>query len=286
MHLGPFPIRWYALAYIFGLLIGWWYASRIASRPQLWGETEKSPVTKADIDDFAFWAMIGILIGGRIGYILFYTLPYEPEKLSQDPMFIFKMWEGGMSFHGGLIGVDRSRCSTHHGRGRSPSCASAMLRAPQRRSASASGASPTSSTANSTAARPTVPWAMRFPTYDWGAREWVFNGTEKLVHPSQLYEAALEGVLLFVVLAVAVWKFKALKRPGLVSGIFLVGYAVCRTFVENFREPDSFVEGLPVVPDHGHAAVDPDDRRRRMADLAGAERSAGCDARVSTFAHA
>jgi phosphatidylglycerol:prolipoprotein diacylglycerol transferase len=242
--LGPFPIRWYALAYIFGLLIGWWYASRIASRPQLWGESEKSPVTKADIDDFAFWAMIGILIGGRIGYILFYTLPYEPEKLSQDPMFIFKMWEGGMSFHGGLIGSILAVLYTSWSRKIS------LIRLGDVAAAAAPIGLCLGRLANFIngelyGRETTVPWAMRFPTYDWGTRQWIYTGNEKLVHPSQLYEAALEGLLLFVVIAVAVWKFKALRRPGLVSGIFLVGYALTRTFVENFREPDSFVEGLP-----------------------------------------
>ena len=92
----------------------------------------------------------------------------------------------------------------------------------------------------------------------WGSTEGL-----PLVHPSQLYEAALEGVLLFAVLAVAVWTFKALRKPGLIAGIFLVGYALCRTFVENFREPDAFVERPARLADHGHAAVDPDDRRRR-----------------------
>ena len=86
---------------------------------------------------------------------------------------------------------------------------------------------------------------MRFPTYDWGTRQWGSTEGLPLVHPSQLYEAALEGVLLFVILAIAIWRFKALAKPGLVAGIFLIGYAIARTFVENFREPDSFVKGLP-----------------------------------------
>ena len=125
--------------------------------PQLWGETEKSPVTRADIDDFAFWAMIGILIGGRLGYILFYTIPYEPQKLfgpDGDLLFILRMWEGGMSFHGGLIGAALAVLYT--------SQLAEALRAPPRRRrlrrgadrALSSAASPTSSTANSTAARP------------------------------------------------------------------------------------------------------------------------------------
>jgi phosphatidylglycerol:prolipoprotein diacylglycerol transferase len=244
LHLGPFPIRWYALAYITGLLLGWWYANRIASRPRLWGETEKSPISRADIDDFAFWAMIGILIGGRIGYILFYTLPYEPEKIARDPMFIFKMWEGGMAFHGGLIGAALAVVYTSWSRKISlirlgdVACAAAPIGLCLGRIANFIN--------GELYGRPTdVPWAMRFPVYDWNTRQWGSTDGLPLVHPSQLYEAMLEGVLLFSVLAVAVWGFKALARPGLVSGIFLIGYAICRTFVENFREPDQFVEGLP-----------------------------------------
>ncbi len=244
LQLGPFPIRWYALAYIIGLLVGWWYASQLASRPKLWGEIEKSPVTRADIDDFAFWAMIGILLGGRLGYILFYTLPYEPEKLAEDPMFILKMWEGGMSFHGGLIGAALAVIYTSWVRKISilrlgdVACAAAPIGLFLGRIANFINGELYGRETN-------VPWAMRFPAYDWNTRQWLATGNEPLVHPSQLYEAALEGVLLFTVIAIAVWRFKALSRPGLVAGIFLVGYALCRTFVENFRKPDSFVEGLP-----------------------------------------
>lgn len=242
--LGPFPIRWYALAYIFGLLAGWWYASRLASRPALWGRTEQSPVTRTDVDDFAFWAMIGILLGGRLGYILFYTLPFEPHKLSGDPLFVLRMWEGGMSFHGGLIGATLAVLYTAWSRKLSllnlgdVACAAAPIGLFFGRIANFINA-------ELYGRETTVPWAMRFPQYDWSVREWVATGAEPLVHPSQLYEAALEGLLLFAVLAVAIWGFRALSRPGLVSGLFLIGYASTRSFVENFREPDSFVEGLP-----------------------------------------
>jgi phosphatidylglycerol:prolipoprotein diacylglycerol transferase len=244
LHLGPFPIRWYALGYIFGLLIGWWYANRIAARPHLFGETEKSPVTKADIDDFAFWAMIGILLGGRIGYILFYTLPFEPEKIGSDPLFILRMWEGGMSFHGGLIGAMFAVLYTAWSRKISlirlgdVACAAAPIGIFLVRIANFIN--------GELYGRETdAPWGMRFPAYDWNTREWGSTDGLPTVHPSQLYEAALEGILLFVVCAIAVWKFKALKKPGMVAGIFLIGYALCRTLVENFREPDAFVEGLP-----------------------------------------
>ncbi|MEM6626175.1 MAG: prolipoprotein diacylglyceryl transferase [Pseudomonadota bacterium] len=241
LQLGPFPLRWYALAYIAGLLIGWRYANMMASRDRLWGPGG-SPLSKDDIDDFAFYAMIGVLLGGRFGYILFYQLPFEPERLTSDPLFILRMWEGGMSFHGGLIGVAIAMVLTARIRN-IPLLSLADV---------AAVATPIGLALGRLAnfingelyGRPTdAPWAMRFPTYN--GSEWVFTGRELPVHPSQLYESALEGVVLFVVLAVAVWRFDVLKRPGLATGIFLVGYAAARTFVESFRQPDAHIGFLP-----------------------------------------
>lgn len=254
IHLGPFPIRWYALGYIFGVVIGWWYAARLATTQKLWGD-QKPPVSKADIDDFAFWVMIGILLGGRIGYLLFYTLPFEPEKLLNDPSFALRMWEGGMSFHGGLIGATLAVVYTCWSRKISIfhlgdiACASAPIGIFLVRCANFINA-------ELYGRKTDAPWGMKFPEFDWTQHKWFYErmdaagnmravGSVDVVHPSQLYEAFLEGALLFSVLAVLIWRFGALKRPGLVSGVFLVGYAIFRTFVENFREPDSFVHGLP-----------------------------------------
>ncbi len=237
-----FPVRWYALGYIFGLVLGWWYAVRICITPRVWGAAEKGPLQRADIDDFAFYAMIGILIGGRIGYILFYTIPYEPHKLQGDPMFIFRMWEGGMAFHGGLLGAIAAVFLTAIIR-KIPvlslgdvACAAAPIGIFLVRIANFIN--------GELYGRPTdAPWAMRFPDYDWAARAWGSVEGKPLVHPSQLYEAALEGLLLFAICWVAVWKLKLLRKPGMVAGIFLIGYALSRTFVENFREPDNFTQG-------------------------------------------
>ena len=102
LGLGKFPIRWYALAYILGLLIGWRYALALAQRPNLWGGV--SPADKDDIDDLLFYATLGVIFGGRIGYILFYQLPYQWDQTMSDPASLLRIWEGGMSFHGGLIG--------------------------------------------------------------------------------------------------------------------------------------------------------------------------------------
>ncbi len=246
IQLGPFPVRWYALGYIFGLLIGWWYAVKMVSTARLWGSAEKGPLQRADIDDFAFYAMIGILLGGRIGYILFYTIPYESHKIfgpGGDIMFIFRMWEGGMSFHGGLIGAIVAVFATAYLR-KIPvlslgdiACAAAPIGIFLVRMANFINGELYGRTTD-------VPWAMRFPDYNWATREWGPVDGKPLVHPSQLYEAALEGVVLFAICALAVWKFGALRRPGLVAGIFLVGYALARSFSETFREPDNFTQGV------------------------------------------
>ena len=241
-----FPVRWYALGYIFGLVLGWWYAVRVVSTARLWGDAPKGPMQRADIDDFAFYAMIGILLGGRIGYILFYTIPYESDKLfgpTGDLMFILRMWEGGMSFHGGLIGAILAVFLTARIR-KIPvlslgdvACAAAPIGIFLVRVANFINGELFGRQAD-------VPWAMRFPDYDWSARAWGSVENKPLVHPSQLYEAALEGILLFIVCWVAVYKLKLLRKPGMVAGIFLIGYALSRTFVENFREPDNFTQGI------------------------------------------
>lgn len=238
-----FPVRWYALGYIFGLVIGWWYAVRISITPKVWGAAENGPLKRADIDDFAFYAMIGILLGGRIGYILFYTIPYEPHKLTGDPMFILRMWEGGMSFHGGLIGAIIAVIATSWLR-KIPfislgdvACAAAPIGIFLVRIANFIN--------GELFGRPTdAPWAMRFPDYSWATREWGSVDGKPLVHPSQLYEAALEGALLFAICWFAIWKLRLLRKPGMVAGIFLIGYAISRTIVENFREPDNFTQGI------------------------------------------
>lgn len=246
IQLGPFSVRWYALGYIFGLVLGWWYAVRVCATASLWGDREAGPLKKADIDDFAFYAMIGILVGGRIGYILFYTIPYEPEKLfgpTGDLLFIFRMWEGGMAFHGGLLGAVAAVFVTAWLR-KIPvlslgdvACAAAPIGIFLVRVANFINGELYGRTTD-------VPWAMRFPDYNWTTREWGPIDGKPLVHPSQLYEAALEGIVLFAICALAIYKFKLLKKPGMVAGIFLIGYAAARTFVEHFREPDNFTQGV------------------------------------------
>ncbi len=220
VQLGPFAIRWYALAYIFGILIGWAYARLLIRSTKLWGR--KAPMTVTDFDDFVLWVTIGIILGGRIGYVLFYNLPYFVEH----PIEIVQLWNGGMSFHGGFIGCVLAVLLFGYTRGISVlslgdlTCAAGTIGLFLGRIANFIN--------GELWGRPTdVPWAMIFP-----------NGGPLPRHPSQLYEAGLEGLLLFIVLALLV-RAGALKRPGLIIGCFAVGYALARTFCEFFREPDA-----------------------------------------------
>jgi phosphatidylglycerol:prolipoprotein diacylglycerol transferase len=209
VQIGPFAIRWYALAYIFGILIGWVYARALIRSEQAWGGP--APLTVLDFDDFILWVTVGIILGGRIGYVLF----YNPAYFAAHPAEIVQLWKGGMSFHGGFLGVvlavvlslgdiTAAAYPIGHFLGRIANFINGELWG-----------------------RPTdVPWAMVFP------------GAGPLPrHPSQLYEALLEGLLLFVVLALFT-RNGALKRPGLVLGAFAIGYAVTRIICELFREPD------------------------------------------------
>lgn len=222
IEIGPFAIRWYALAYIAGILVGWLYARAILRSERAWGGP--APIATPDFDDFVLWVTLGIILGGRLGYVLFYNAVH----FLAHPIQIFIIWKGGMSFHGGFIG-----------------CVLAVVLFARRREIS------TLSLGDLTCAaapiglffgrianfingelwgRPAdVPWAMKFPNAEPPVPR----------HPSQLYEAALEGVVLFVVLALAV-RAGALKRPGLIVGLFALLYGLARSLCELFREPDAY----------------------------------------------
>ena len=219
ISIGPFAVRWYALAYIVGIVAGWFYARAIIASDKLWNG--RAPFSVTDFDDFVLWITLGIILGGRIGYVLFYNLPH----FAANPLEIVQLWNGGMSFHGGVIG-----------------CAFAIVLFALHRHI------PVLSLADVTAAvapiglflgrlanfingelwgrAADVPWAMVFP-----------HGGGVPRHPSQLYEAALEGVVLFLVLALLV-RAGGLKRPGVVTGVFAIGYGAARITCEMFREPD------------------------------------------------
>jgi phosphatidylglycerol:prolipoprotein diacylglycerol transferase len=260
---GSFPIRWYALAYIAGLIIGWRYAVMMVRRERLW--TGRPPATPDDIDDILFYVTLGVILGGRIGYILFYQLPFQFGTVQNDPLSLLRIWEGGMSFHGGLLGVAIAilLCARMRGLKLLPLADIAGVVTPiglffgrcanfinaelyGRHTQSSFGmVFPEANTGNTPAA------------YDWNTNEWVYcrdrNPAYRLCepemarHPSQLYEAGLEGLIPAIVISVLVWKFGLLRRPGLAAGMFLLFYAAGRTISEQFREPDTFTMG--VLPD-------------------------------------
>jgi phosphatidylglycerol---prolipoprotein diacylglyceryl transferase len=217
IQVGPIAIRWYALAYVVGILVGWRYARSLAARSD-------GPLTPVMLDDFVSWAVLGIVLGGRLGYIVFYDLPLYLEH----PLQILALWHGGMSFHGGLLGMILAmvlfarRHDLRFFHLADPIAAATPIGLFLGRLANFIN--------GELYGRPSdVPWAMAFPR----------DPTGQPRHPSQLYEAGLEGVVLFVLLFIAARVFNALRWPGLESGLFLCGYALCRIFVEFFREPDT-----------------------------------------------
>lgn len=238
-QIGPFALRWYSLAYIGGLAAGWWYLTRLLKKTALWPKSGP-PLDRKLLDDVVFWVAIGVMAGGRLGYLLF----YEPQLIIAPWEKLFGVvpfppalmtWNGGMSFHGGLLGValvgvlfarkyklnmlslgDMFACATPIGLffGRIANFINAELYG-----------------------RPwDGPWAMVFPPDPLGVPR----------HPSQLYEAALEGVVLFALLFFGAHRFGLLKRPGASMGLFLAGYGVSRIIVENFREPDAHMPDFPL----------------------------------------
>jgi phosphatidylglycerol:prolipoprotein diacylglycerol transferase len=219
--IGPVAVRWYGLGYVVGIVFAWWYAKRLLSNDRLWATGQKrwDPLL---MDDFVFWAAIGVIAGGRLGYVLFYDL----ASVIADPLRLLRVWEGGMSFHGGLIGVTLAMIGFARRNGISiPGLFDVVAPGVP----FALGAVRCTNFINGElwGRVSDLPWAVVFP----------FAGPEPR-HPSQLYEAFLEGVVLFVVLRLATHRFKGLRRPGLVSGVFAAGYGLCRFAVEFFREPD------------------------------------------------
>jgi len=213
--IGPFVIRWYALAYIAGLLIGWRYCLVLADRPP-------RLIERRDIDDFLVWATLGVVLGGRIGYVLF----YQPGYYLQHPIEALYLWHGGMSFHGGALGVTLAIVLFTRAR-RLPVLAFSDVIAEAIPIGLFFGRIANFINGELFGRETDVPWAMAFP-----------NGGPVPRHPSQLYEAVCEGLLLFLLLLLAEHR-GARRRPGIVTGLFLVGYAVARMSGELFRQPDA-----------------------------------------------
>lgn len=268
LSLGIFDLRWYSLGYLAGIFIGYWYLLKLIKQPG-------SPLARRHADDLVFYSSLGIILGGRLGYVLFYNLGYY----LQNPLSILKLWDGGMSFHGGVIGVtigiiylarkeglnwlrvhDYVACCTPIGLG--------LVRIANFINGELWGA-PTM-----------VPWAVRFP---------VVMGQPLLGpprHPTQLYEAILEGVVLFAILAFMFWKTRARYDPGKLVGAFILFYGLFRFGIEFIREPDSqftgtFIEAsglhmgqwlsIPMILGGLYLMVTAAKRRVRVEPIAGTE---------------
>jgi len=221
IDLGLFQIRWYSLAYILGIIIGWIYAVKIIKL------TTKNirnfdPVKKSHFDDLIIYLVIGIILGGRIGYVIFYNLEYY----SQNFFEIFKVWQGGMSFHGGLLGVIIStiifskKTKTNFFKFTDIISCAAPIGIFFGRIANFINGELYGKIS-------TLPWAVIFP-----------DGGNVARHPSQIYEAILEGIFLFILINYFALKKQLIFKTGFISGIFLILYSILRIFSENFREPD------------------------------------------------
>jgi len=227
LDLGFFQLRWYSLAYLAGIFVGYWYLVKLLKQPG-------APMARRHADDLVFYAALGVILGGRIGYVLFYNLPYYLER----PLEILKLWDGGMSFHGGVIGTtlgilylsrkeklpwlrvhDYVACCVPFGLffGRLANFVNHEL-----------WGAPTS-----------VPWAVRFPEAIGGL---TMLGPPR--HPTQIYEALLEGVVLFAILAAMFWKSEARYQPGKLVGAFILFYGLFRFAIEFVREPDAQLVGF------------------------------------------
>ena len=237
VQIGPIAIKWYGLAYLAGLLLGWLYIRRLLSQTKLWA-AERPPFLPQKVDDLLIYMVAGVLIGGRLGFVLF----YEPSYYLENPLDIFAVWKGGMAFHGGLFGSGVAIWIFSRRNGINPWSTSDLCTATVpigiffgRIANFING---------ELFGRPTdAPWGMVFPE----ARLNYPDVEPTARHPSQLYEAVLEGLLLFIVLRILTHYYGALKRPGLVTGTFLVGYALARSTAELFREPH-FAHSLNIEP--------------------------------------
>lgn len=218
IQIGPLAIRWYALAYIAGLIGGWRFCLMLAKR-------EPNPLSPRHIDDFLVWATIGVVLGGRLGFVMF----YRPAHYLANPLDILQVWQGGMSFHGGLLGVILAMALFARSR-KIPLFALADVVAAAAPIGLFFGRIANFINGELWGRVTDAPWAFVFPRAGPDPR-----------HPSQLYEAALEGLVVFAILALLVYRFDALRRPRLVSGAFLIGYGVSRILVETVREPDDYI---------------------------------------------
>ncbi len=233
-RIGPLAVRWYGLAYVAGITLAWVYVNRLAANANLWTKAAggKPPLNKKGIEDLVFWATLGVIVGGRLGFVLFYGLVYNADYYFETPWKVLAVWEGGMSFHGGLLGVIAVAIWF------SRKTKADMFRVGDM----IAGGVPIGLFFGRLAnfingelwGRPTeVSWAMIFPADPTGLPR----------HPSQLYEAGLEGLALFLILRWLTFYGSALEKAGYITGAFLAGYGSARIFVEFFRDSEARILG-------------------------------------------
>lgn len=220
--VGPLAVHWYGLGYVVGILFAWWYGKRLLRSHRLWPNNQ-APIKPEMLDDFVIWAALGVVLGGRLGYVLFYNFDFYLS----NPLAIPAVWDGGMSFHGGILGTTVAMIL--FARSRHVPVWS-MFDTIAAGVPVGLGVVRVANFINSElwGRVSDVSWAVYFP-----------NGGPYPRHPSQLYEAALEGLVLFFVLFVLIWKGRKLKAPGFIAGTFVTGYGLSRIVVEFFREPDA-----------------------------------------------
>jgi phosphatidylglycerol---prolipoprotein diacylglyceryl transferase len=246
VQVGPFALRWYALAYVAGIMLGWRYGVGLVRNAKLWGP-RKPTATVAQIDDLILWITAGVIVGGRLGYELFYALPSPAERayLFTHPWEIFEIWHGGMSFHGGAIGVALA-VFTFARVNRIDVLLLADLVAPCQPIGQFFGRIANFINGELWGRVTHGPWGMIFCS----PHIRLTNGGDcpagfEPRHPSQLYEAALEGVLIFLVLRLATHRWHWLQRRGAITGLFLILYGAIRILLEQVRNPDLT---MPVFP--------------------------------------
>lgn len=220
--IGPFAVHWYGLGYVIGIMFAWWYGKKLLRNHRLWADNQP-PMQPEALDDFVIWAALGVVLGGRLGYVLFYNSAYY----FSNPLMIPAVWDGGMSFHGGIIGTTIAMIWFARSRGFK---VWSMFDVVAAGVPVGLGVVRVANFINDElwGRVSDVAWAVRFP-----------NGGGIPRHPSQLYEAFLEGLVLFFILFLLVWVGKKLKAPGFIAGTFVLGYGLSRIIVEFFREPDA-----------------------------------------------
>jgi phosphatidylglycerol---prolipoprotein diacylglyceryl transferase len=223
IRLGPFEVHWYALAYVAGLLFASWYLKRLVTFPKLWGALRPT-LTVQQVDDLFLWFLVGVIGGGRLGYVLL----YKPMFYLQNPLEIVKTWDGGMSFHGGFLGVVMA-CWIWGRRNGVGLDRLLDLGAAVTPVGLGLGRLANFINAELWGAPTQAPWGVVFP------------GDTVARHPSQLYQFALEGMVLFILVRIATHRFSVLQYAGRAAGIFALFYGLARIFSEFFREPDKHI---------------------------------------------